>query len=171
MTATRKKELFSELADSELAVKKVVEVATEALFQQKSDDTNWSMAELVEHIMLVEKGVLGTIQKIGAKSPSEAVVTPLDDATIIRLTGNRGTKVDAPKHFIPKGIFTTKEMALQAFRAHRATIEDFISTTTLPLGNIGFPHFLMGILNAENWFVFMAGHCKRHAEQMAEISQ
>ncbi len=169
MTDKRRKEIINELEDSELAVKKVVEGATEALFQKKPDETSWSMAELVEHIIMVEKGVLGTIQKMGAKASAEPIVSKIDDAKIIKLIANRDIKVKAPEQFLPKGIFTTKEMALQALTAHRAVIQEFISTTTLPLKNIGFPHFAIGMLNAENWFLFMAGHCKRHAEQMAEI--
>lgn len=169
MTETRRKEIFADLENSEQAVKKVVERASEALFLKKPDDTSWSMAELVEHIIMVEKGVLGTIQKIGAKTAEEAITSKLDDKAIIKLISNRERKVKAPEHFVPKGIFTSKEIAIQGLRAHRAQIEDFITTTKLPLKNIGFPHFAVGMLNAENWFTFMAGHCERHAEQMAEI--
>ncbi len=169
MTDKRRKEIFSDLENSELAVKKVVEGATEALFLKKPDETSWSMAELVEHIIMVENGILGTIQKLGAKAPTERVVSKIDDAKIIKLISNRKMKVDAPAHFVPKGVFSSKEMALQAFGAHRKGIQNFISTTTIPLENIGFPHFVAGMLNGESWFTFMAGHCKRHAEQMSEI--
>lgn len=170
MTISRRKEIFSDLDNSEMAVKKVLEGATEALFLHKPDDTTWSMAELVEHIIIVEKGVLGTIQKIGAKASEEPIISKLDDKAIVKLLSNRKRKVEAPAHFVPKGIFTSKEIALQKFQAHRADIQDFITTTTLPLKNIGFPHPIVGMLNAENWFTFMAGHCQRHASQMAEIS-
>lgn len=169
MTDARKKQIFSELTDSEMAVKKVAEEATEALFLKKPNDTSWSMAELVEHIIMVEKGILGTIQKMGAKASTEPVVSNIDDAKIVKLISNRGMKVKAPEYFVPKGIFTSKKMALEAFRAHREGIKNFITTTTIPLENIGFPHFVVGMLNGESWFTFMAGHCMRHADQMAEI--
>ena len=169
MTEVRKKEIFNVLDDSQMAVEKAVKGAAEALFQKKPDETSWSMAELVEHIIMVEKGILGTIQKLGAKAPTEPVISKVGDAKIIKLISNRGVKVDAPAYFVPKGIFTSKAMALQAFSTHRTAIKDFITTTTLPLENIGFPHFVIGMLNGESWFTFMAGHCKRHAAQMAEI--
>jgi len=169
MTDTRRKEIFSDLENSEEAVKEVVERASEALFLKKPDENSWSMAELVEHIIMVEKGVLGTIQKMGTKVAEEVITSKLDDKTIVKLISNRERKVKAPDHFVPKGIFTNKEMAIQGLRKHRAEIEVFITTTKLPLKNIGFPHFAVGMLNGENWFTFMAGHCKRHADQMAEI--
>jgi len=169
MTDNRRKEILSDLKNSEQAVTEVVERASEALFLKKPNETSWSMAELVEHIIMVEKGILGTIQKMGAKAAAEAIISKLDDKAIIQLISNRARKVKAPEHFIPKGIFSSKEIAIQGLRAHRAQIEAFITATKLPLKNIGFPHFAVGMLNGENWSNFMAGNCKRHADQMAEI--
>ena len=87
---------------------------------------------------------------------------------IVNKVTNRTRRIEAPKYFVPQGIFTNKTTAIEGFKEHRAAIVAFINTTELPLKFIGFPHPLLGMLNGVDWFVFMAGHCERHRLQMEE---
>lgn len=167
------------IADKKLAALKILEDNQHALFQmleKVSGDLflyepaeKWSIAQLVEHIILVENGVLGGIKKVGTH-PKEAVINkPVTEEQFKQILHNRARKIEAPEKYVPKGIFTTKASAIKAFKEHRENIADFVNTTDLPLAYIGFPHFALGMLNGFDWLAFMAGHCERHIAQMEEI--
>jgi len=145
----------------------LAQVSTDQFLYQPTEES-WSIAALVEHIILVEKGVLAGVKKAGTKPADEVITKGLEEEQFRQAMRIRNRKVEAPAQFVPKGIFTNKEAAIEAFNAHRANIADFVKTTDLPLTHIGFPHFVLGILNGFDWFVFMAGHCERHILQMEE---
>ena len=167
--STEEKEIcLKNLADSQKELINTIEAASETEFLVRPADNKWSMAELVEHIILVDASILKGIKKVGATPSKEAIVSSLLIDNIVNKVTNRSRKIDAPKYFIPKGIFTNKTAAIDGFSEHRATIEAFLNTTELPLKFIGFPHPIFGMLNGLDWFVFMAGHCERHRLQMEE---
>jgi len=169
MNLEEKKVNLKNLADSTSRLLTTLSNTSDALFSHQPPDNRWSIAELVEHIILVEQGVLMGLKKFGASPAKETIVTELDHASIMARGRNRNRKIEAPAQFIPKGIFTTKAAAIEAFSTHRASIDTFINTTTLPLELIGFPHPALGMLNGFNWLSFMSAHCERHVLQMEEI--
>lgn len=156
------------LQHSERYLEGKIDGASEELFQFKPDAHTWSMAELVEHLMITDQSLLAGIIKKGERLYAEMPET-FPNGKIIKATSNRKYKVKAPEYLVPQGRFKNKEMALQSFRANRAKIEEFVSTTDLPLDKIAFPHFALGLIDGKGWITFMAGHCQRHSDQMEEI--
>lgn len=166
---TEEKEIcLKSLADTQKALLKTIELANETEFITRPAENKWSMAELVEHIILVDNSISKGIKKVGATPSKEAIVSSLLMDNIVNKVTNRSRKIEAPKYFIPKGIFANKTAAIDGFIEDRGTIEAFLNTTELPLKFIGFPHPIFGMLNGLDWFVFMAGHCERHRLQMVE---
>lgn len=166
-----KKELIVELEKNQSQLHTTLSTVSEELFCHQPSEDRWSIAELVEHIILVEKGVLKSIKKYGAKPRSEKIVSALDKDQVRKVANNRARKIKAPDLFIPKGIFKNKAAAIEAFNQHRSEVGDFITTTTLPLHSIGFPHMVIGMLNGMSWFSFMASHCHRHILQIEELKE
>lgn len=156
------------LADTQKALLSTIELVSEEQFIAQPAKDKWSMAELVEHIILVDNSILKGLHKFGATPSTEPIVSKLAIENIVSAVSNRSRKIPAPKYFIPKGVFTTKAAAIEGFKGHRAKIDEFIKTTDLPLKFVGFPHPIFGMLNGLDWFVFMAGHCERHRLQMEE---
>lgn len=171
MNSEEKKTLLAQLEKSKESLFTTLENVNKALFLYQPPNDRWSIAELVEHIILVDQRVLNGIQKFGSTPSEEEIITPFDNGELVKLVGTRTRKVEAPVYFIPKGTFLTKEAAIEAFEAHYASIYDFMNTTDLPLKRIGFPHALLGVLNGVNWLAFLGGHCDRHVEQMEEIKE
>ncbi len=171
ITVEEKEELISVLQSNQDRLLLVLDAINADLFLHRSSDDKWSVAELVEHIILVEKSVLKGIQKKGATPSEQEIASALDHSQMKEKAHDRSRKIDAPDPFIPKNIFASKETAIVAFKEHRKNIGEFITTTTLPLKQIGFPHFIFGMLNGMSWFLFMAEHCERHILQMEEIKE
>ena len=66
MDATEKTYLLNVLKESENDLLQVLNDVDEALFQFKSSDKTWSMAEIVEHLIIMDTGLLQSFLKKGA---------------------------------------------------------------------------------------------------------
>ena len=167
--ADKKIAILKTLSENQNALLATLKKVNADLFAYRPAVDRWSIAEIVEHIILVENGVLAGLKKAGMQPKQEAINKTISDEALSKMLGNRGRKIDAPAHFVPKGVFTDKATAIADFTAHRANLADFVHKTDLPLAYIGFPHFAAGMLNGFDWLVFMTGHCERHIMQMEEI--
>lgn len=169
MNSEEKKAHLDKLSASQDKLLATLTSLTEEQFIYKPATDSWSIAELVEHIILSEKGILRAINKFGATPAKEAVAPTIDIEKLKAAVDNRGKKYQSPEYFIPKGIFTHTAAAMEAFNTHRASMYDFITTTEISLKLIGFPHFVFGMIDGANWLLFMSGHCERHVKQMEEV--
>lgn len=170
MQHEEKAKLITLLKNSEAELFAVLETISAANFLAKPAKNQWNASEIIEHLIITDTGLLQSIIKQGEKHRDETPETMVHEK-IIHLVSKREMKVNAPDYLVPKGIFTTKADAVQAFKASRAAVENFVNTTDLPLEKIAFKHFALGLLNGYNWIAFMAGHCKRHTAQMKEMAE
>ncbi|MFT4758428.1 MAG: hypothetical protein ACI9LN_000387 [Saprospiraceae bacterium] len=170
MNKAERADLIQVLQDSEANLLSTLKQTNEDLFQFKPDSDTWSMAELVEHLAITDQTLLAALLKKGERLYEETPET-FPNPKIIRVVSNRNHKVKAPEHLVPQGRFKNKTMGIQGFRDNREKVENFVTTTELPLDKIAFPHFALGLIDGKGWITFMAGHCQRHTEQMEEIME
>ncbi|MGB0929312.1 MAG: DinB family protein [Chitinophagales bacterium] len=168
INTTERTYLSNLLKESETKLIAALENTNDEDFVAKPFEDRWSLAMLVEHIMITDKSLLRGIYKQAAKELGDDIPKTSPDEKVAKAAMNRTIKVKAPSFLEPKGIFKTKKEAFAAFRKNRAVIEEFVATTDLPLEKIAFKHFVFGLLNGKNWIAFMAAHCNRHIEQIKE---
>jgi len=168
MTTKERADLIQILNESETLLLAKINPASEELFQYKATESTWSMAELVEHLIITDQNLLVGIIKKGERLYDE-MPELFPNEKLLKVINNRSKKIIAPPHLIPQGLFKTKEAAIDGFRKSRGAIENFVKTTELPLEKIAFKHFVLGQIDAKGWITFMAGHCQRHTAQMEEI--
>ena len=171
MTSSERKILISHLAESKAGVLDLLENMDDSLFQYVPSEGQWSIAQIVEHIILVEKGILGKINSLATTAPSEVTAVQIDHQQLIGLLAARDRKAKSPESYIPKGAFTNTKEAITAFNEHRTDLETFLNTTSISLQTIVFPHFILGAINGLSWIAFLAGHCLRHVAQMKEVKE
>ncbi|MEZ4883620.1 MAG: DinB family protein [Chitinophagales bacterium] len=160
--------LLGLLKESEGELITTLQDVSEESFHSKPSDEQWSMSEIVEHLVMIDTGVLSSIQKHASKV-QDAALENWENEHLVKIVTTRGRKVNAPDFFVPQGRFTTKAEAIAAYRTIRSKIDDFVTTTELPLEKIAFNHMTLGMLNVKNWIAFVAGHCKRHTQQIEEL--
>lgn len=166
MEKTEKQIILEHLQETTAAMLEILAGVSEENFKRKPGPDQWSVAEVVEHVINVETGVVGRLKKMGEnKAYSQFVEAPSTDKVIAE-SANRAEKVPSPAPLIPKGTLLTKKAAIEAFQKNRKEVLDFAEHNTLPLKEIVFPHPRLGMFNGENWLAFMAGHSKRHIEQI-----
>jgi hypothetical protein len=154
------------LNETTQGVLNILNGSSNELFLKKIDASTWSLAEIVEHIILVEEGIVFNLNRLGNSGETITIENLMTHDFIMEKCLQRVTKVDAPKMFVPTGKFTEIKEAVDAFTAHRKKVTVFYETNTFDLSSIGFPHPRLGMMNGDNWLSFIPGHCQRHTDQM-----
>jgi hypothetical protein len=135
----------------------------------------WSVAEVIEHLVMVERAVMKACSKQVAAARERGLPAETETTSILHLlpparVANRERQLIAPEMLRPKGgdavtAWADLELTRQAFR-------EFVTTCDgLALGEVSFAHPSLGTLNLYQWLFFAAGHHARHAAQIREIAQ
>jgi len=128
----------------------------------------WSMAENLEHIIRTEKYTLDNLRQFPNSKMLE-IQSRHPNGKVEYLVLNRKRKVIAPDVLVPQNAYKSKAAAIDAFQKIRKESVEYIRTLKRPLIEIGFPHVTLGMLNGENWGIFIPAHCERHLKQMKEL--
>ena len=140
----------------------------ESVVKRRPREDSWSVLECVEHIALVEWGLLPRLRE--AKDCGESREDRAREAKFQALALNRERRIEAPEIALPGSGSTTLAEALEELNsARRATIrfvEEFRGdlrwwVTVHPL--------ITRPVNCHEMLLLIAMHPKRHAMQIAEI--
>ena len=124
----------------------------------------WSAAELVAHLMTVERSVISTAARIVRKPPRRIPLFKrlhLPLAIVEKRVIRRKTPIS-----IEKDLLGSKEKMLAELRSVRQRTLAFIVETK----DRRWRHPFLGSLSAYAWFSFVASHQIRHENQMWEIA-
>jgi len=141
---------------------------SEAQMKFKPGPDRWSVAEVLEHIALVEDGLFQNVTYKVMKSPAGAAdrdFAKIDAAILARLP-DRSVKRQAAPAVVPTGRWTPAE-ALDHFLKARATTIAFLESTPDLRGHVSDSP--LGPLDAYEWLLFMGGHSERHTKQILEV--
>ena len=127
----------------------------------------WSVLDCVEHIGLSEARMVGFAQQ-----DAKEVAPPIDkarEAHLAAVVADRTAKRAAPEPVQPTGRFTTLDEAVAQFNATRSASVVFAQQKGAALYAISVTHPAMGLLNGAEVMALIAGHTRRHADQIREI--
>jgi hypothetical protein len=173
----RTAELLQYLDIQREALRAAVERIPASQREQSPAPGRWSVAEILEHLSLVETSLtrLFTVRLaearargLGAETETTPVLASLDLARLV----DRSYSVTASEAAQPRGglgaaaAWSALEAARQAFR------EAILSGEGLALGEVVHPrpHPVFGVLNLYQWVAFVGGHEARHTAQILEIA-
>lgn len=146
--------------------------ADQAAKRDVSQD-RWSVAEVVEHISIVEAGIAGLCAKLLDRAkengaPSDGKIK-LSDEFLVGGEKSVSEKWQAPDRVHPTGTKTIGEsFAVMAdtrvkLEQLRPMFEEFSSSDSK------FPHPFLGDLTAAEWLCLIGGHEVRHMRQIRRI--
>jgi hypothetical protein len=128
---------------------------------------SWSIAEILEHLVLLEGRVHTLIGNMSnapeAESPGKQIEM---DEIILNEVPKRSTKVKAPEPVCPKGRWSGDE-ALECFLTTRERTMQLLDAPLLR-GRVR-PHPLFGPWDGYQWLLATGSHTARHNEQICEI--
>ncbi len=142
---------------------------SDAQVKFKPAPDRWSIAEVLEHIALVEDGLYQNVSEKVMKAPAGPPNrdTAKTDALVLAALPDRSHKVKAPPEFVPTGRWTAAEALAHFQQSRERTISFLQATPDLRQHVIDSP--LGQPLDAYEWLLFMGGHSERHTKQILEV--
>lgn len=146
---------------------------TDADAAQLPKGEKWTIAQIVEHLSIVEDGMT----KICAKLLAEAQKENKQSDGAARISGDfikgvtaiANQKLEAPERVRPTGTQTIAE-SLQKVKENRDRLNDLRPLfETVECSEQKFPHPFLGALTAHEWLIMLGGHEARHVKQIENI--
>jgi hypothetical protein len=169
VTPAEKEHALTYLAQTREGVIAATRGLSEAQLKFKPAPDRWSVAEVVEHLALIEDFIhQGIFDKLpAAPAPSAAFDAKKVDATVLAAVPDRSTKFQAPEFAVPTGRWTPAE-ALDHFLAGRTQTVAFLKSTADLRGHI-LNHPVFGPMDGYEWILAIAAHTERHTKQILEV--
>jgi hypothetical protein len=170
----RVQELITHLAEAraELAAS-VVSVPPDER-QNKPAADQWSVAEILEHLAIVETRIAAMVARDVAAARLAGLARETSDSSVLASLDVAGLKDRSQKRVaseasLPTGRLTADE-AWTRLEASRADLEGAIRDADgWALETLTRPHPRLGAMNLYQWIGFVGAHESKHAAQIAEI--
>jgi hypothetical protein len=167
MTPAEREGITAYLAETREHLLRTARNLSPTQLRYKPAPERWSVAECLEHIVLVEDLVLGNInnalqQAAGSSTPA------FGDDGLRQIVVDRSTRVKGPDRLMPTGRWPHEQL-LGEFEAARKRTADFVGATNAQLRQHGFPHPIFGHLDCYQWLLLVGAHGERHRAQAEEV--
>ena len=171
MTSEERQRALDYLEQTKTAILSETAGFTEDQWRFKPSPEQWSPAECVEHITIVEQSLLRTLQRLGASPPAnenDLASTRGKDEIIPKRVGARRGRAQAPDRAQPTNRWPDPAILIATFIATRDETILYARSTDHPLRSICHPHMALGPLDGFQWLLFVAAHSERHLHQLLE---
>lgn len=136
----------------------------------------WSVAEILEHLRIVESGVARLITKRVAKAREKGLGDEKSTSSVMASFDSHAAKLDAgliqaPDTVRPRADVDISE-ALEGLESSREALRAaVVSANGLALGEIKHTHAILGELDLYQWLIFVGHHEVRHRKQIERTLQ
>jgi len=171
----RTRELLDFLADHRQRLERAVQAVPAALVATRPADDRWSVAEIVEHLAIVEGRIVGLLERGVEEGSARGLPRETDESSVLgrldtaRLV-DRTDRVVATEPSRPGGRLPLAS-ALEQLTSNRARTRALLERTSgLALGALTAPHPRLGVLDFYQWLLFLGAHEGRHAAQIQDVA-
>ena len=167
--------LFSLLEASRVELEAAVDTVPEGRRRERPAPDRWSVAEILEHLGLVEKRFTGVVAKAIANAreaglgQETSARTPFPQQHAHRLL-DRSERRQAPDVVKPSGSMDVASAWNALAHADTGLRDAVMAADGLALSAVTADHHIWGPLNVYQWVELAAGHERRHANQIREIA-
>jgi uncharacterized damage-inducible protein DinB len=132
----------------------------------------WSIADCVEHVILVENRILKSIGKVLTREPQPEKMAQALEKDRFLMDGtalDRSRRLNAPEPLVPKQTWPETNQLLNEFEGTRARTLEFVRSSDSDLRSHFFQHMAFGDLDCYQWLMLLPVHGERHLAQIEEI--
>ncbi len=160
--------------------RRVTEATTglsQAQYRFKSDPDRWSIAEILEHMVIVHERVLARVREQLPTAPAPAA--DLDsrrvDAVIFEKIPDRSIKAKAPDFIAPAGLLTPSQSLDRISQSYERLAEYVESNPDLREHVLESPPLRVvtqgaySLSDGYQWAITAAAHDERHVRQIEEL--
>jgi hypothetical protein len=173
----RIEELIEYLTEHRRALHEAVASVPSSLRERKPAPDRWSVAEVVEHLSLVEQRVATLLARQVTAARASGVGPDPDTSSVVstyaepHVVVDRTNKISAPALVQPTGTLDSTTGTEALVQAHAAMMSSLQNANGVNLEPLMATHPALGPLNMYHWVVSLALHDDRHAAQIREIGQ
>jgi hypothetical protein len=167
-------EIYEDIDDTRARLVGTVEQLTDEEHGFRPSPEKWTVAEIVEHLSVVEKRVARMLGVMLSKLEPEAArregshFAPVSIAEFVERA--RTEKYTAPEEIRPKG--ATLSDSLAHLRDSRAALQSLRERVERVDGTRAhFPHPVWGPLDLYQWLAFVGAHEQRHLFQIEALKE
>ncbi len=166
MAPQERSEIVNNLARSREEFLAAVAGLTDELAKARPDPERWNVLECVEHVATVEERFLGWLdqaEKLDARRMDRE-----KELRLMAMIPDRSVRMKAPEAVVPTGQYATLADAIARFEAMRARSIQFAEKPQ-DLYCLASSHPRFGQVNGVELLIIIAGHARRHGEQIREL--
>ncbi|HEV2706964.1 MAG TPA: DinB family protein [Pyrinomonadaceae bacterium] len=170
MTFNSIDEIYEALDAAHARFAETVNGLDEAVAEFRTAPDRWSIAEVAEHVAMVESQVVRLASMMVERAPAAAdgqAFAPVSIAEIAERALKE--KFQAPETAIPRGGASVSDSLARLERAHAALRELRPRIERTDGTAMSYPHPVFGTLNLYQWLVMVGLHKDRHAQQIAQL--
>lgn len=165
MAPQEKTEIVNNLERSREEFLAALEGLTEAQAKIKPGPDRWSVLECLEHVTFVEDRFYGWLEK--APKLDQPRRDREKEIRLMAMIPDRSVRANSPEAALPTGRWTLQE-AIDEFNARRTRAIRFAEERSNDLYSLATEHPRFGPVNGVELLIIVAGHSRRHAEQIRE---
>ncbi|HKQ87851.1 MAG TPA: DinB family protein [Candidatus Acidoferrales bacterium] len=170
MTAADRDFAAKHLAESRDRLVALVRGLSPTQTAYKPAPERWSIAENLEHVILVEHRGRGFVENALKQAPDPARHSgyPGSAEGLVAMLRDRSHPRRGVEQIQPAGRWPHDQL-LKEFEAARKRTCELLAATTADLHAHFSPHPLFGDLSCFQWLLVLAAHCDRHRAQSEEV--
>jgi len=138
-----------------------------AQLQYKPAPDRWSVAECLEHIIVVEGFIVANIERTLERAADSTSAVMSDDELVQRIE-SRSIRVKGPERVMPTGRWPHDRLLSEFESARKRSIE-FAANIKAELRQHTFPHPIFGPFDCYQWILLIGAHGERHRAQAEEV--
>jgi hypothetical protein len=168
----RLKEIVDEIEAARSELVGIVSDLDEAATARRADPGQWSIGEVMHHLVLMENVVTTLLEKqikrakdrsIGADTSIESLLHSLDRFSLETVID----KITAPQSVVPAQGFSKSELLAQLSDSRAKLREAIKEADGVDLSQLQFPHPVIGRIDMYQWILYVGKHERRHIAQIA----
>lgn len=164
-------EVIDALTDAQRLMQETLDHIPAAQREAPALPDTWSIAQIVEHLLMVEDGSGRLISKLLAQT---ADTIESDDSTLAHSldrfqVSNPVRRIVAPPMVTPAAQLSLEQARTGQAVARERVMAAYRQASGRALATVEAPHPVLGPLNGYQWGWFLAQHQRRHVVQMHAV--
>ena len=129
----------------------------------RPSESAWTIAEIVEHIVLNERWVLEALAGLTQVEPTDQQIlrAAAVERQAVALLRDRSQKFPAPEFLVPTGSLGNVDGVVEAFRDTRAEMVAKLKSVDFDPRTRTAMHFALGEVDAATWAAILGVACRR----------
>jgi hypothetical protein len=162
--------LLSHLESHRAVLREALESVPEPLRETRPEPERWSAAEVLEHLLIIERRVAAMLANDIATLPPLSVAPSSQPDQFTERLKDRSQRVNAPERLLPAGSLSASEAWRQLTEARAELCRLIESADDRDLTVVRRTHPVLGEMDLYEWLGTLGSHEARHALQIREAA-